>query len=97
MCLEQNYCITEQELLGIILWVRKFQAYLAGAKFTVRMDHSTLRWLLNTKELEGQMGTYEFEILHRPSKKHCNVDDLSWGPCPRGRRTKQGTLHRWRH
>lgn len=52
---EGNYCITRRELLGVIFGMRKLRAYLAGARFTSRMDHSVLQWLLEAKEPEGQM------------------------------------------
>lgn len=40
--LEQNYFVTRRELFRRV-W--KFPAYLAGARFTIRTDHSALRWL----------------------------------------------------
>lgn len=43
---EWNYCVTRRKLLGMIFGVRKFRAYLARARFTIRTDHSALRWLL---------------------------------------------------
>lgn len=67
----------------MIFGVRKFRAYLAGARFIIRMDHSALQWLLDAKEPEGKMarwiqelGTYEFLVIHRPGKKHRNTDRL---------------------
>lgn len=55
MLLGKNYCVTWLELLAIIFGVHKFLAYLVGAKFTDRTDHSTLHWQLEVKELESQM------------------------------------------
>lgn len=82
-----KYCVTRQELLAIVFRVRKFRAYLAGAWFTVQMDHSALRWLLDTKDPEGQMaqwiqehGTYDFRVIHRLGKKLANADGMSCGP-----------------
>lgn len=34
--------MTQRELLSMIFGVRKFQAYLAGAWFTIQTDHSAL-------------------------------------------------------
>ena len=58
-------------------------------KFTVLTDHSSLQWLLNFKEPESQLARwmetlseYQFDIQHRPGKKHGNADGLSrQGPC----------------
>lgn len=52
---ERNYYVTQRELLGMIFMVRKFRAYLARARFNIRMDHSALLWLLEVKKSEGQM------------------------------------------
>lgn len=95
---ERNYCITRRELLGFVFSIRKFQAYLVGAKFIVRTNHSTLCWLLSAKEPEGQMAhliqvleTYEFEIFHRPGKKYGNKNGLSRGSCHQcGREEQEG-------
>ena len=70
----------------------KFQHYLVGKKFKLRTDHASLRWLRSFKEPEGQVArwlevldTYDFELEHRPGKKHINADALSRGPCFRAR------------
>jgi len=62
--------------------------YLAGRPFTIRVDHASLKWLMNFKQLEGQMARwierimmYKFEIVHRPGKSHGNADALSRRPC----------------
>uniref|UniRef100_A0A8C6KDE8 Gypsy retrotransposon integrase-like protein 1 n=1 Tax=Nothobranchius furzeri TaxID=105023 RepID=A0A8C6KDE8_NOTFU len=85
---ERNYCVTMQELLAVVLTVRHFQPYLLGTKFKLRTDHASLTWLLNFKQPEGQVAKwleiqqeYDFEIQHRPGRKHANADTLSWRPC----------------
>lgn len=86
---QRNYCVTRRELLAVVHFVRHFRPYLYGRKFTVRTDHSSLQWLLNFKEPEGQLARwmeslseYQFDIQHRPGKKHGNADGLSrQGPC----------------
>ena len=50
---ERNYCVTREELLAVVKAVEKFHYYLYGQKFTVRTDHSSLRWLLNFRQPEG--------------------------------------------
>ena len=84
-----NYCVTRRELLAVVYFVRHFRPYLYGRKFTVRTDHSSIQWLLNFKEPEGQLARwmetlseYQTDIQHRPGKKHGNADGLfRQGPC----------------
>ena len=85
---ERNYCVTRKELLAIVKAVRRFHHYLYGRQFKVCTDHGALRWLLNFKNLEGQLarwlealGTYDFLIEHRSGVKHQNADALSRRPC----------------
>jgi hypothetical protein len=85
---EQNYCTTRKELLSIVKSLSHFHVYLYGRKFVVRTDHASLRWLLNFKDLEGQLARwverlqmYDFTVLHRPGFLHGNADTLSRRPC----------------
>ena len=85
---ERRYCVTRRELLAIVDALKHFHVYLYGVHFTVRTDHGSLRWLLNFKNLEGQLarwnellGTYNFDLLHRPGRLHGNADGLSRRPC----------------
>ena len=86
---QRNYCVTRRELLAVVHFVRHFRPYLYGRRFTVCTDHSSLQWLLNFKEPGGQLARwmetlseYQFDIQHRPGKKHGNTDGLSrQGPC----------------
>ena len=81
---ERNYCVTRKELLAVVHFVRHFCPYLYGLKFVIRTDHSSLQWLLNFKEPDGQkarwqktLSEYEYTIQHRPGKSHGNADGLS--------------------
>ena len=85
---ERQYCVTRRELLAVICAVKHFHHYLYGRHFVIRSDHGSLRWLLNFKNAEGQMarwlgdlGTYDYEIQHRPGSQHGNADGLSRRPC----------------
>ena len=85
---ERRYCVTRKELLSVVHFVRHFKPYLLGRKFIVRTDHSSLRWLLNFKNPEGQLARwmeqlseYDMEIRHRPGSQHKNADALSRIPC----------------
>ena len=53
----------------------------------MRTDHSSLRWLKNFKNPEGQvacwleiLSTYTITVEHRPGRLHGNVDSLSRKP-----------------
>ena len=85
---ERNYCVTRRELLAVIHFVKHFRPYLYGRHFTIRTDHSSLLWLINFKEPEGQLARwieaiehYDYEVVHRPGAKHGNADGLSRQPC----------------
>ncbi|GBL62120.1 Retrovirus-related Pol polyprotein from transposon 297 [Araneus ventricosus] len=85
---ERNYCVTRKELLAIVKSIEHFHHYLYGRKFLLRTDHTSLRWLLNFKEPEGQIARwiqrlqeYDFEIQHRKGTSHGNADALSRRPC----------------
>ncbi|KAL7857234.1 hypothetical protein SRHO_G00161330 [Serrasalmus rhombeus] len=85
---EQNYCTTRRELLAVVEFTRHFRQYLLGRPFIVRSDHSSLRWLVNIKEPEGQLARwleklaeYDFQVVHRPGRHHQNADVMSRRPC----------------
>lgn len=85
---KRRYCVTRRELLAIVRSIKHFHHYLYGQAFKIRTDHGSLRWLLNFKNLEGQiapwietLASYEFEIEHRPGRLHGNADALSRRPC----------------
>lgn len=81
---QAKYCTTYKELLAVVTFVKQFRHYLLGRKFTVRTDHSSLRWLLNFKDLDGMVGrwvmylsTFDMVIEHRKGVLHGNADGLS--------------------
>lgn len=85
---ERRYCVTRNELLAVVHFVKHFRHFLYGRKFTVRTDHSSLQWLVNFKNAEDQLArwleilsSYNMKILHRPGAKHSNADALSRIPC----------------
>ena len=86
---ERKYAVTRKEMLALIDSLRHFRCYLIDIKFKVRTDHSALQWLRTFKEPSGQMACwidrlaeYDFEIVHRPGKRHANADALSRYPHP---------------
>ena len=85
---ERRYCVTRRELLAVVEAVKHFHHYLYGFPFVVRTDHGSLRWLLNFRNLEGQLarwsellGTYNFTLIHRAGKQHANAEFLSRPLC----------------
>ena len=58
--MQQNYNITEKELLAAVVAIRKFQIYLSGAPFTLITDHYALRWInsLSTQDTSGRRGRW---------------------------------------
>eukprot|EP00731_Ephydatia_muelleri_P000583 Em0001g583a len=85
---ERRYCATRCELLSVVTFVKQFHPYLLGRHFKLRTDHGSLVWLKNFKEPEGQLARwleriqqYDFTIIHRRGRKHCNADAMSRIPC----------------
>ena len=85
---QRRYCTTRRELLAVVKSIAHFRPYLYGRRFTLRADHSSLQWLMNFRDPEGQwarwlqqLQQYDFTILHRPGKSHGNADGLSRRPC----------------
>ena len=85
---ERNYCVTQRELLAVVMSLKHFHHYLYGRPVVIRTDHGALKWLTNFKRPEGQLArwlevvnTYNFTIQHRPGRQHNNADALSRRPC----------------
>ena len=81
---QRNYCTTRKELLAIVRFTRQFRHYLLGQPFLVRTDHSSLQWLLNFREPQGQLARwmeelsqYNMIVEHRKGHQHTNADALS--------------------
>ena len=70
--------------MAVVRSTNQFRHYLLGRKFTVCTNHNSLAWLMNFKQIEGQLarwieelGQFSMTIEHRPGKKHANADALS--------------------
>ena len=81
---QRNYCVTRKELLAVVTFTRTYCHYLLGNHFSVRTDHGSLVWLMNFKNIEGQLARwleelqeYDMEVSHRAGRAHGNADALS--------------------
>ena len=66
--------------------------YLRGSQFTLRKDHSSLRWLQKSKNEDGMLARWylllgQFSVMfeYRPGSQHANADGMSrqCGQCRR--------------
>ena len=81
---QQNYCATKKELLAVVNFMEHFRQYLYGTAFTIRTDHSSLRWLQNFRNIDGMLARwlasldrYDYTIVHRKGDHHRNADGMS--------------------
>ena len=85
---QRNYCTTRRELLAAVVFLHEYEPYLLGQRsFTLRTDHSSLRWLFGFRNPQGQLARFleyvsrfSFKIVHRPGRNHGNSDALSRTP-----------------
>ena len=54
---ERKYCVTRKELLAVVTFIKHFRHFLYGRKFFVKIDNSSLPWLLWFKNPE-QKGSW---------------------------------------
>lgn len=87
---EENYCITEKELLAVRFFIEYFRQYLLGRRFVVRTNHQSLIWLFRLREPKGKIARwieilshYDFAIEYRPGSKQGHCDALSRCENPR--------------
>jgi len=69
---QQNYRVTEQELLAVVYAFEKFRKYLLGTKVVVHTDHATLRYLMVEKDAKPRLirwvlllQKFDFEVKDR--------------------------------
>ncbi len=81
---EKNYIVTEQEGLVVIFSLKKFRHYLMGYKAKIVTDHKALTYLVNKPNPSGRlarwlllMEEFDVDIVHRPRRRHGNVDGLT--------------------
>jgi hypothetical protein len=84
---ELLYNIYDKEMLAIMHALAKFRQYLVGARFLVKSDHNSLKYLLEQKDLNERqqkwvrkIQAYDFDIEFVKWKNNVVVDALSRRP-----------------
>ena len=52
---QRRHCTTRWEMLAAVVMCTNFRSYLRGAQFTLRTDHSSLRWLQKFRNEDGML------------------------------------------
>ena len=81
---QRRYCTTRREMLAAVVMCTHFRSYLRGSQFTLRTDHSSLRWLQKFKNEDGMLarwylllGQFSVTFEYRPGSLHNNADGMS--------------------
>ena len=89
---QRRYCTTRREMLAAVVMCTHFRSYLRGEQFTLRTDHSSLRWLQRFRNGDGMLarwylllGQISVTFEYRPGAQHANADGMSrqCGQCQR--------------
>ena len=85
--LEKGYSIYDKEMLAIMHALQKFRQYLLCGRFIVKIDHNSLRFFLNQRDLNDhkkkwlrKFQAYDFDIEYMKGKNNVVVDALSRKP-----------------
>ena len=86
---EKNYAIVERECLAVVWGIDKFTRYLFGKNFNLETDHSSLRYLHDTRLKNSRLmrwalalQEYQFNIVPISGTSNVEADALS--RCPQG-------------
>lgn len=91
---EKNYSQLDKEGLAVMFGIKRFHKYIYGRKFTIVTDHKPLLALFSEMRAVPQMASpriqrwavtlraYEYTIVYKEGKYHCNADALSCLPLP---------------
>ena len=89
---QRRYCTMRWDMLAAVVMCTHFRSYLRGAQFTLRTDHSSLRWLQKFCNGDGMLarwymllGQFSVTFEYRPGAQHANADGMSrqCGQCTR--------------
>ena len=86
--LQRRYYTTRRDMLAAVVMCTHFRSYLRGSQFTLRTDHSYLRWLQKFKNEDGMLarwylllGHFSVTFEYRPGSLHSNADGMSRPTC----------------
>ena len=83
---------SRREMLAAVVMCTHFRSYVRGSQFTLRTDHSSLRWLQKFKNEDGMLahwylllGQFSVTFEYRPGSLHSNANGMSrqCGQCRR--------------
>ena len=81
---QRRYCTARREMLAAVVMCTHFRSYPRGAQFTLRTDHSSLRWLQKFRNSDGMLarwymllGQFSVTFEYRPGAQHANADGMS--------------------
>ena len=81
---QRRYCTTRREMLAAVVMCTHFRSYLRGSQFTLRTDHSSLRWLQKFRNEDGMLarwylllGQFSVTFEYQPGAQHANADGMS--------------------
>jgi RNase H-like domain found in reverse transcriptase/Reverse transcriptase (RNA-dependent DNA polymerase) len=81
---EENYSTTEKEALAVVWSVRLLRPYLERERFTVRTDHSALRWMYTATDSNARvlrwrlaLAEFDFSVEYRPGRVNQAADAMS--------------------
>lgn len=81
---QRKYSVTELECYAAVLAVKKFRSCIEGFEFTILTDNTSLKWLMDQKDLSGRLArwslklqAFKFHIEHRKGSQNCVPDALS--------------------
>jgi len=84
---ERLYSIYDKKMLAIMHALAKYQQYLVGNMFRVRIDHNILKFFLEQKQLQerqqkwiSKIQAYDFDIEYVKGKNNMVVNSLSCRP-----------------
>nr|GEY33616.1 putative reverse transcriptase domain-containing protein [Tanacetum cinerariifolium] len=81
---EENYTTYDLELGAVVFALRLWRHYLNGTKYVVFINHKSLQYILNQKEMNLRqqrwielLSDYDCEIQYHPGKENVVADALS--------------------
>jgi hypothetical protein len=84
---ERLYSSYEKEMLAIMHALTKFRQYLVGSRFVVKIDHNSLKYFLDEKDLSerqqkwvSKIQAFDFDIEYVKGKMNVVADTLSRRP-----------------